>query len=299
MSLRIIELFGFSPADSSSAAEEHRAKVRCPFLRDQCTKTLSDGTVSGVCTVKQVNSGPIICCPVRLYSNEYQILLDIAKESFGDDIRLIAGLKSAGVRHDGRNVAVFGKRWGRELHLPQRAGTGSYFVDWILALISPSGALKEFVAVEVQAIDTTGNYRAEREAHMAGMLFVGYSEAGVNWENVSKRILPQLIYKGHVLRRERLCSKGLFFVCPKPVKDKIVQRLGGNLLDYGLQPGALTFRWYDIGPDRDQGFPRDLISGGQMTTTVDQVATAFTSPTNLPEAGVYQQAIENELQRGH
>jgi hypothetical protein len=121
----------------------------------------------------------------------------------------------------------------------------------------------------------------------------------VNWENVSKRILPQLIYKGHVLRRERLCSKGLFFVCPKPVKDKIVQRLGGNLLDYGLQPGALTFRWYDLGPDKAQGSHRDLVYGGQLTTTVDQVATAFTSPTNLPEAGVYQQAIQNELQRGH
>jgi len=120
----------------------------------------------------------------------------------------------------------------------------------------------------------------------------------VNWENVSKRILPRLIYKGHVLRRERLCSKGLFFVCPKPVKDKIVQRLGGNLLDYGLQPGALTFRWYDLGEENGQGLQRDLLFGGQMTTTVDQVATAFTSPTNLPEAGVYQQAIESELKRG-
>jgi hypothetical protein len=34
---------------------------------------------------------------------------------------------------------------------------------------------------------------------------------------------------------------------------------------------------------------------GQLTTTVDQVANAFTSPTNLPAAGVYQQAIESEL----
>jgi hypothetical protein len=144
----------------------------------------------------------------------------------------------------------------------------------------------------------SGQEMQRREAHMAGKPFIGYSKAGVNWENVSKRILPQLIYKGHVLRRERLCSKGLFFVCPKPVKDKIVQRLGGNLLDYGLQPGALTFRWYDIGPDKGQALPRDIAFGGQLTTTVDQVATAFTSPTNLPEAGVYQQAIESELLRG-
>ena len=168
-------------------------------------------------------------------------------------------------------------------------------MDWILALLSPEGALQEFLAVEVQAIDTTGNYRAEREAHMAERPFVGYSEAGVNWENVSKRILPQLIYKGHVLRRERLCKRGLFFVCPTPVYDKIRGRLGGNLLEYAPQPGALTFRHYDLGPDMGQGTHREIIAGGQLTTTVDQVATAFTSPTNLPDAGVYQKAIEQQL----
>lgn len=297
MSIRIVELFGFSPADSSREAADHRAKLRCPFLRDRCTKTLSDGTVSGVCTVKQVNSEPIICCPVRLYAKDYQILLEIAQEAFGPKVRLVSGVESARLNHDGMNVVVFGKRWGRELHLPQRAGIGSYFVDWLLALISPSGALQEFVAVEVQAIDTTGNYRAERAAHMTGQLFTGLSKAGVNWENVSKRILPQLIYKGHVLRRERLCSKGLFFVCPKQVKDKIIQRLGGSLLDYGLQPGAMTFRWYELGGDLGQGSHRDVLFAGQLTTTVDQVATAFTSPTNLPDAGVYQKAIESELLR--
>ena len=295
MSVRIVELFGFSPSDSSEAAEQHRKDNRCPFLRDRCTKTLNDGIVSGVCTVRQANSSSIICCPVRLYSADYQILLEISKEVFGPDIRLVQGNQSSGLEHDGKNVAVFGKKWGGELHLPQRGGSGSYFVDWILALLSPSGALQEFVAVEVQAIDTTGNYRAEREAHMLGKPFVGYSKAGVNWENVSKRILPQLIYKGHVLRRERLCKKGLFFVCPTPVRAKIEQRLGGNLLDYGLQPGSLTFRWYDLGPEKGQGSHRDVLLGGQMTTTVDQVATAFTSPTNLPEAGVYQKAIEGQL----
>jgi len=295
MSVRIVELFGFSPADSTSAAALHREKFRCPFLRDRCTKTLSDGVVSGVCTVKQVNSGPIICCPVRLYAADYQILLDIAIEVFGEGVRRVLGSHAPDGLQDGKRVAVFGKRWGRELHLPQRGGTGSYFVDWILALLSPDGTLQEFVAVEVQAIDTTGNYRAEREAHMLGEAFEGQSEAGINWENVSKRILPQLIYKGHVLRRERLCKKGLFFVCPTPVYQKITARLGGNLLDYALQPGSLTFRHYDLGPDLGQGLHRGLVLGGQLTTTVDQVATAFTSPTNLPDAGVYQKAIEAEL----
>jgi hypothetical protein len=295
VSIRIVELFGFSQADSSSAATDHRVNLRCPFLRDTCTKTLSDGIVSGVCTVKQVNTGPVICCPVRLYASDYKMLLDIAVEVFGQGVRLVTGSQSPRQVEDGRNVAVFGKRWGRELHLPQRGGSGSYFVDWILALLAPDGSLQEFVAVEVQAIDTTGNYRAEREAHMNGLPYLGYSKAGINWENVSKRILPQLIYKGHVLRREKLCKKGLYFVCPTPVYEKITRRLGGKLLEYTPQPGALTFRHYDLGPDLGQGAHRDIVYGGHLTTTVDQVATAFTSPTNLPMAGVYQRAIEDEL----
>ena len=50
----------------------------------------------------------------------------------------------------------------KELRLPQKRGSGGYYIDWILALIGDDGNLREFVAVEVQAIDTTGNYRAEK-----------------------------------------------------------------------------------------------------------------------------------------
>ncbi len=198
-------------------------------------------------------------------------------------------------KHDGHFVAVFGKRWGKELRLPQRKGTGAYFVDWILALIGTNGRLQEFVAVEVQAIDTTGNYRAERDAYLRGRQFERNSSAGLNWENVAKRILPQLIYKGHVLRQEPLCKKGIFFICPTPVYRRVQRRLGGNLRPYPLQPGTLTFRTYDIGPAVLAGQRRSLEFGEQFTTTIDQVALAFTAPADMPPAGVYEQAIESEL----
>ena len=81
----------------------------------------------------------------------------------------------------------------------------------------PAGKLLGFVAIEVQSIDTTGNYQAEREAYLGDRIVCREdSTAGLNWENVNKRILPQIIYKGHVLRREPLCQKGLFFICPRP-----------------------------------------------------------------------------------
>lgn len=168
-------------------------------------------------------------------------------------------------------------------------------MDWVLARLNSRNDLEEFVAIEVQSIDTTGNYQSERTAYLKESSFEGYSTAGFNWENVNKRILPQIIYKGHVLRRERLCKSGLFFICPKPVYEKIRERLGGKLLGYGLQPGSLTFMWYDLGPSVADGTTRDLKLQGSLTTTVDQVALAFTSPSNLPDENVYEEAIRNEL----
>ena len=108
----------------------------------------------------------------------------------------------------------FRQRWGKELRLPNRGSRGAYFVDWVLARLDASGELIDFVAVEVQSIDTTGNYRAEREAYLESRPFASTSTAGFNWENVNKRILPQIIYKGHVLRQEPLCQKGLLLHLP-------------------------------------------------------------------------------------
>jgi hypothetical protein len=303
MASNILELFGYSPRDTSPAAQEARRELRCPFLGQTCTKTLSDGTVSGMCTLKPMTSGPVICCPIRLYANNYQVLKDVAAQAFGDGLDLVIGTEVSKYRtqNPGKScVVVFGKRWGKELRLPSRAKktggkVGAYFVDWILAHVDSTGKLHSFVAIEVQSIDTTGNYQAERRAYLETGEFAGKSTAGLNWENVNKRILPQIIYKGHVLRREPLCQKGLFFICPTPVYNKIAERLGGNLTEIHQQAGALTIMWYDVGAPVPEGQIRSLELGGQSTTTVDQVALAFTAPSNLPPAKVYEQAIIAEL----
>lgn len=295
MASNIIEFFGFSPQDRSAAAIAARSQRQCPYLQRQCVKTLSDGEISGACTLKPKNGGPVICCPIRLYANNYEILRDIARIAFGSAIPLLPA--NVITPQAGECIAVFGKGWGKELRLPNRGRSGGYFVDWVLARVSATGELINFVAVEVQSIDTTGNYRDEREAYLHERPFAGASTAGFNWENVNKRILPQLIYKGHVLRQEPLCQKGLFFVCPTPVYQKISERLGGGLRPYPIQPGALTIMWYDIGPEAPVGEPRALQSVGQFTTTIDQVALAFTAPSNLPPAQVYETAIRASLRQ--
>lgn len=241
----------------------------------------------------------MICCPIRLYAEEHKILQDIASHAFRPGLNLVEGKEALNqVRSTGQScVAVFGKGWGGELRLPQKDGRGGYFVDWVLALLDSDGRLEEFVAVEVQTIDTTGSYGNGYQALMEDRSIVK-TTAGLNWENVSKRILPQLIYKGQVLQREELCRKGLYFVCPTPVYDRIMLRLGGQqgLIKYALQPASITFMSYvhDMNNVTPPGETIPLKQDLVHSTTVYKVQEAFNNVT-LPEENVYKAAILKAL----
>lgn len=303
MALQIVEFFGYTPLDP--AANPHAAARSCPFINQACIKPNH-----GACSVRQSAGDPIICCPNRMYSQNYQILLDVAVAAFGGGVQLkhpndITIGRLAGTL-TGNEVAVFGRYWGNELPLPRPPGSSGksrqYYVDWILAKMNASGHVDQLTAVEVQTIDTTGNYGAQAQAFFRGQPFTdergrtpGWSDAGMNWENVNKRILPQIIYKGHVLRREVQCTKGLFFICPRQVYDQILARLGGNLAAYHPSSGTITFRSYELGPESPAGQQRAMNLYDQFTTTVDQVALAFTSPMNLPPANVYAAAINKAM----
>lgn len=294
MPFNLAEWFGYSLSNHSADAQRNRQLEQCPFLEAPCTKRFNDGTRSGACSVTTNVGRTLAICPNRLYSSNYSVLSDVARVAFGPNASVIHPDTLGGAAHDGQQVVAFGKRFGRELKLPSQGGKRAYFVDWVLARIGTNGDLAEFIALEIQTIDTTGSYRREVDQLKAGAFPAGVSRAGLNWENVNKRILPQLIFKGHVLRREQLCMKGLFFVCPGPVYQAIVQRLGDNLLSYtNLQPGSISFIWYDLVEQRSGDFL--LQQQGQFSTTVDQVALAFTSPVHLPEAGVYELAIRSAL----
>lgn len=299
MTARIWEFFGYRAEDRSPEAVASAADRRCPYLGATCEKRLSDGAIAGVCSIKPTKSGPVICCPIRLYANQYRPLYDVARLAFEADFDLVAGGEAATrAKERARQVvAVFGKRWGGELRLPQKGGTGSYFVDWVLALLDTRGRLREFVAVEVQTIDTTGNYRNGREGLLSPERANPPTTAGLNWENVNKRILPQLIYKGQVLQREALCRKGLFFVCPQPVYARIMARLGGGdgLIRYALQPASITFLAYEH--DEAGILDGDTVPLRALpphSTTIYKVQEAFNNVT-LPAENVYQAAIEAAL----
>ena len=297
----ISEFFGYQAEDKSETALIAAEQKRCPFIRTQCAKILSrDRAISGVCAIQQKseNSPRVICCPIRIYADNYKMLYTISQSAFGKELPLYSGRAAVEkAKEQGGAVAVFGHGWGGELRLPQREGTGSYFVDWVLARLDETGELVEFTAIEVQTIDTTGNYRDARDALLNGRE-IKSSTVGLNWENVSKRIIPQLIYKGQVLQREYLCKTGLYFVCPKPVYERVLTRLGGRdkLPKFPTQPASIHFVSYDYLCDGHvvEGTIAPIGIIEEHCTTVYKVQEAFSS-LNLPEGNVYRDALKRSL----
>jgi len=299
MPLEYYEAFGYTP-DSNSAESAFRSK-KCPFVGDTCSKSFANGVISGSCTlVNPTNGEPVPCCPKRLYGDDFKILADVVEHSWGADIPLVLGDQD--IPEAGKFVIPFGQKQGHEIRIPHKAmeGSSKFSIDWILALVDENRDLEGFVAVEVQTIDTTGNYRkqfwelANRfDPQVAGETAPKKSSSNFNFENVNKRIIPQLITKGHILRREKLCTRGLFFICPTPVYDRIQQRVG-ELDDYPIQTGSITFLAYSI-DKASKSEPKSLKLDSCSTTTSEQLSVAFSSPKNLPPKGVYEEAIRKAL----
>ena len=298
----ITEFFGYRAEDKSPVALKTAADKKCPFLGSACTKMLGrERTISGVCAIrlKTAGSPSVICCPNRIYAEEYKMLKTIAKNAFGVDLKLYAGRAAvAKAKREGGAIAVFGHGWGGELRLPKRQGKGSYFVDWVLAWLDGKGDLKEFTAIEVQTVDTTGSYAEAQKALKKDRKIV-VDTVGLNWENALKRIITQIIYKGQVLQREDLCKTGLYFVCPAPFYERVIARLGGKEMipKFPVQPASIHFVAYDYVTDFANMQDGTIVPIGvieEHCTTVYKIQEAFSS-LNLPEGNVYGNAIRKSL----
>ena len=303
MAVEIYEWFGYRAEDQSHQAADAATSGECPFIRQQCTKA------SHVCSLRQLSGETVPVCPIRLYYDGHHFLREIAHEAFdhfdpnlGSDMLptvvpgdLVAATAQAS---GGVQIGVFGKGWAREIQLPAAAEGGArYSVDYTVVAVSPAGELLGFVAVEVQTIDTTGSYGASVTALQNGRQ-VASSGAGFNWENVSKRILPQLITKGLTLQGERLCQRGIYLVTPEQVFQRIMTRLGGQarFRQIPQQPGSITFiRMEHNRAGSNDGQTVAMRRLGDFTISTSDLSLAFITPQNLGVPGSYEAAIVRNL----
>jgi hypothetical protein len=240
MSGKITEFFGVGPY-SPEAKVRMEAGV-CPFVGGPCIKKPE---CQGVCAVSMgATSTSVIICPNRLYSGDYMMIKEVIKHAFGD-AKLIMGSDHE-IReqlHADSQPAV--------VAIPEVGKDGNRF-DWILQFYDESREYAGVAGLEFQSMDTTNNYKDFltdlRAYHNGNGWLTRSSPHGLNWGNVHKRLIPQLISKGNLIANVN-GSRGLFFVVPEVVFERFERVLPG--LKPTSQHGPRTLTVLTVVPSKD------------------------------------------------
>lgn len=199
------------------------ADYRCPFRNSICTK--SSQRIEGpypVCTIFYAGK-PICVCPKRFYEEE--LVRDILKVVWPHKMQ-------ANYQH---------------AHEVQLKNFGK--VDFVIADIdSESGSFVDFISVEIQGIDITGSVEPAYTALINNAPSIERPTYGLNWMNVLKRFITQLITKGyfhHHWQSKIVC------ILQTPIYDSIKKTLGFSELS--VEEGNIVFMLYDYVVDEERG----------------------------------------------
>lgn len=293
----IVEIFGYAPDDLSVAARDKWKSKHCVFVNAPCSKMNHDGSeVYGVCSVTSIGEDCIIC-PNRLYAGNYQILADVAADAFCSSYKLYSYSEYTRRRADGlldTCVVALGQKSGKEVRLGRQLS-----MDWVLAKVE-GNTLLGYVGVEVQSIDITGNYRENwasyRDLPYNPAAMIPASGHGMNWANVHKRLIPQLIRKGLIYSRSSHVTSGLYFLLPEIVYRRFEMVIGADIpLVPDKSPDNLTVFTYGLGPKVAHGNVRDLISLRKMRFSLEEFSSRFVVGANLPSGEELDAAVRRGL----
>jgi hypothetical protein len=121
-------------------------------------------------------------------------------------------------------IVLLGHNSGKEIKLSQ-PDVIQLSLDWVMARVV-HGELQSIIPCEVQSMDTTGNYHANWSAYSKERKTIPDSEHGMNWANVWKRLIPQLILKGSIAATSKLCKQGHYFIVPDQVYQRFERLIG-------------------------------------------------------------------------
>lgn len=295
----IVELFGYAPDDLSVAARNAWDNRFCTFVNAPCSKANHDRSeIYGTCSVTSIGEECVIC-PNRLYANSYETLAAVARDAFGEDLNIftydqyVHNKRSGG---GGLCVVALGQKSGKEVKLGRQLS-----MDWVLAMVD-GGRLLEYVGVEVQSIDITGNYRdnwaAYRDLPYSSNVnhHIPPSGHGMNWANVHKRLIPQLIRKGLIYSRSNLVTSGLYFILPELVYRRFEDVIGADIpLVFNKSPDHLTVMTYRIGDPVPHGFIRSLVPVRTIRFSLEEFSARFVAGASLPSGKDLDLAVQKGL----
>ena len=306
----VTEIFGFASDDRSKTALDYWAQEKCPFTDSKCTKTNHDKSlVYGVCAVtvgrNSATQSEVVICPKRLYASNYAVLQDVADSVWKEKKRkLIVGggieeLRKKTLRTSD-SVVAFGQGSGREI---QVNSNGQLSMDWVLQTYRSDGYLsltpEEFVGVEVQSIDITGNYRdnwkAYKEQRFGNPLtHIPNSGHGLNWANVHKRLIPQIIRKGNIYKNADRC-RGFFFIVPEIVFEKFEQVIGKLEAKPAPDRSRVSVLTYKFSGKHESGNHREIAKVREVHLDLFDIATAFITNTSATVSKEIDESLKTLL----
>ncbi len=182
----LVEVFGFPDNSFSEQAKRFRRNKLCPYNNNvpNCTKDKANDPL-GVCSIYH-KQAPVITCPVR-FRQDWIITENAATFFFGKNANWTS-LTEVSLKDDNG----------------QSAGN----IDIVLVSYDDRGNVLDFGAVEIQAVYISGNVRKPFETYMNNP----ENRESVDWSKLAnprpdylsssrKRLVPQLLYKGEILRK--------------------------------------------------------------------------------------------------
>lgn len=194
---KISEFFGLYCRDESLDFKRAMESQICPYTQRTCTKMRkSDPEIKiGTCSVRYQNQDVIIC-PFRLLEHN-QIFIDC--------LHLLA-------MHEP----------GNELYLVPEVQIPGGHVDYFL-VSAKNKKVKDFIGIELQAIDTTGSVWSERQKFLDEQgIEVSLEDLhskqsfGMNWKMTLKTILVQMHHKSETFEH---LNKHLVLIIQKPLYE--------------------------------------------------------------------------------
>lgn len=290
----LAEIFGYAPDDTSEAARRQWKSQKCPFVDGICIKhshaTGGFSQVYGTCSVHNKSKRTdeeIITCAQRLYSDNYSTLKAVTRDALGVTLPHLTMNDYAAHKNAGTLpvdfIVMIGRGSGKEVAL-SKPDVIDLSLDWIFARVS-SDELLSVIPCEVQSMDTTGNYCANWEAYRDELPEIPDSQHGINWANVWKRLIPQLILKGAVASTSNLCQYGHYFILPERVYlqfEKIVGRVP-SVREAGR--GVMSVMTYSLGSQVQFGSIRQLEYRRSARAETAQFAQAFGSGQQVLQLG--------------
>jgi hypothetical protein len=183
----LAEVFGFPSNSFSEQARRYRRNKLCPYNNKvpNCTKDKANDPL-GVCSIYH-KQAPVITCPVR-FRQDWLIAENAATFFFGENTNWTSLT---------------------EVRLKDANGQSAGNIDVVLVSYDDRGRVLDFGAVEVQGVYISGNVRKPFEAYMndpEGWESVDWSRLADYYptpdylSSSRKRLVPQLLYKGTILR---------------------------------------------------------------------------------------------------